>query len=91
MRASHVMAIAVVLYVLSRWAHNEKALDAKIVIAGVFAIVVIGLLDQGRTESIARGFAWLFLIGAAYQVIPPIAKAAGVLPKQQDTTPPVAA
>lgn len=90
MRASHVMAIAVVLFVLSRWAKGETAVDVKIVVSGVFAIVVIGLLDQGRTESIARGFAWLFLIGAAYQVIPPIARSAGVL-KKQDTTPPVAA
>jgi hypothetical protein len=28
----------------------------------VFALLVIAALDQGRTQGIARGFAWLFLV-----------------------------
>ena len=34
------------------------------------------LLDQGKTEQIAKGLAWLFFIGAAYNAIPPVTRAA---------------
>jgi hypothetical protein len=76
MRASVVMAIAVLAYIVTRWAHNKPALTVKSVVGGAFAVFVIAMLDQGRTEEIARGFAWLFLIVAAYGVIDPIAQAA---------------
>lgn len=77
MRASTVMLIAVLLFVVHRWAANQKAVDAKTVVEGVFAILVIAMLDQGQTEPVAKGFAWLFLVVAAYNVIPVIAKAGG--------------
>lgn len=77
MRASTIMMLAVLLYVVHRWAANQHAVDGKTVVEGVFAILVIAMLDQGRTEEIARGFAWLFLVVAAYNVIPVVAKAAG--------------
>ncbi len=76
MRASYLMALAVVLYVIKRWAAGETAIDARAVVGGVFAIVVIASLDEGKTEEIAKGFAWLFLIVAAYGAIQPIANAA---------------
>lgn len=75
MRASTIMLTAVLLYVVHRWATNQKAVDARTVVEGAFAILVIAMLDQGRTEPVARGFAWLFLLGAAYVAIPSIAKA----------------
>lgn len=75
MRASSVMTIAVVLYVISRWAHNKPALNVQVVVSGAFVILVISMLDQGQTEPIAKGLAWLFLVGAAYQAIPAISKA----------------
>lgn len=77
MRASTIMVIAVLLYVVHRWATNQKAVDAKTVVEAAFAILVIAILDQGRTEEIARGFAWIFLFAAAYTAIPTIAKASG--------------
>ncbi len=77
MRASTIMLLAVTLYVVHRWATNQKAVDAKTVIEGIFAVLVIAMLDQGRTEPIATGFAWLFLVVAAYTTIPVIAKASG--------------
>ncbi len=77
MRASTIMFVAVLLYLVHRWATNQKTVDAKTVVGAAFAILVIALLDQGETEPVAKGFAWLFLAAAAYQAIPTIAKAAG--------------
>ena len=77
MRASTIMLVAVVLYMVHRWAANKKAVDPKTVVEAAFAVLVIALLDQGETEPVARGFAWLFLAAAAYTAIPDIGKAAG--------------
>jgi hypothetical protein len=70
MRASVVMALAVILYVLARWEKNEPAVTLDGVLGGLFAIFVIAMLDQGKTEPIAKGFAWLFFVVAAYNAIP---------------------
>jgi hypothetical protein len=62
MKATTVMAIAVVGGVVGRLSHGQKIVaSAAGVVEVVFAAVVISALDQGRTASIARGFAWLFL------------------------------
>ena len=71
-----VMALAILLYIIARWSRNEPAVTLTGVVSGLFAVFIIALLDQGRTEQIARGFAWLFFIVAAYNAIPPLAKAA---------------
>jgi drug/metabolite transporter (DMT)-like permease len=86
MRASTLMLIAAALYVVHRWATNQKAVDGQVIVEAAFAILVIAMLDQGRTEPIATGFAWLFLIGAAYVAIPSIAKAAGTTTTTAKTT-----
>jgi hypothetical protein len=86
MRASTLMLVAAVLYVVHRWASNEKAVDGKIIVEAAFAVLVIAMLDQGRTEPVATGFAWLFLIGAAYTAIPSIAKAAGTTTAAKTST-----
>ena len=74
MRASTIMLVAALLYLVHRWASNQKAVDPKIVAEAAFAVLVIALLDQGETEPVARGFAWLFLAGAAYTALPTIGK-----------------
>lgn len=62
MRATTIMAIAVVGGLVGRWSHNQKTVpSAAGVVEIVFAAVVISALDQGKTSEIARGFAWLFL------------------------------
>jgi hypothetical protein len=71
-----VMALAILLYIITRWSRNEPAVTLTGVISGLFAVFIIALLDQGRTEQVARGFAWLFFIAAAYNAIPPLAAAA---------------
>lgn len=77
MRASHLMVVAVLLYVVHRWATGKTAVDVQVVVGGLFAILVIAMLDQGKTEPIAKGFAWLFVLVAAYNAIPVISKVAG--------------
>lgn len=86
MRAMTIMAIAVLLYVIHRWAVNKPAITLSVVLSGLFAIGVIALLDQGRTEEIAKGFAWLFLAGAAYNAIPDLAKASNTYATTKKTT-----
>ena len=72
MRASTIMLVAALLYLVHRWATNQKAIDPKTAVEVAFAVLVIALLDQGETEPVARGFAWLFLAGAAYTALPTI-------------------
>lgn len=81
MRASYVMILAVLLFILHRWATNQPAVTLPILLSGLFAIVVIGLLDNGRSAPVARGFAWLFLVVAAYKAIPAFT---GALKSAQD-------
>ena len=74
MRASTIMLVAALLYLVHRWAANQKAIDPKTAVEVAFAVLVLALLDQGETEPVARGFAWLFLAGAAYTALPTIGK-----------------
>lgn len=60
MRATTVMILAVGLLVVGHWAANKPTVSAKMVVEFTFAVLVIAMLDQGRTQEIARGFAWLF-------------------------------
>lgn len=65
-----LMAIAVGLFILHRWATDQPAVTLPILLSGAFAIFVIALLDGGKTEPVAKGFAWLFVVVAAYRAIP---------------------
>ena len=69
------MALAVILYIIARWTRNEPAVTLPSVLSGLFAIFIIAVLDSGnRTQEIARGFAWLFFIVAAYAALPGLVK-----------------
>jgi hypothetical protein len=70
MRAWMLMAIAVGLFILHRWATGQPAVTLPILLSGAFAIFVIALLDGGKTEPVAKGFAWLFLVVSAYRALP---------------------
>lgn len=64
MRATTVMLLAIGAGLIGRWAHNQKTVpSAAGVVEVTFALVLIAALDNGRTEEIAKGFAWLFLAG----------------------------
>lgn len=62
MSATTIMMLAFGLLVVTHWANNKPAVSVKVVIEMAFAILFIALLDQGKTEPIATGFAWLFLV-----------------------------
>ena len=85
MNATTVLAIAIVGGLVGRWSHNQKTIpSAGGVVEIVFAVVVISALDQGSTQTIARGFAWLFLAAVLLSNNSPltgIAKAVNAKPK----------
>lgn len=85
MTATMVMALAILLYIIARWSKNQPAVTLGGVVSGLFAIFIIALLDQGRTEQIAKGFAWLFFIVAAYNAIPPLTSLAATAGKAGGT------
>lgn len=82
MTATTVMIMAIVLAVIGRWAHNQPTADVKMVIEAVFALVVIALLDQGVTEPVAKGFAWLFFVAVLLSKNSPITGIATALNKK---------
>lgn len=56
------MLLAIGALILAHWANNEPTVNVKMVIELTFALIVIAALDQGQTEPVAKGFAWLFLV-----------------------------
>lgn len=65
MRASYIIFAALLLLVIGRWAHGKPALNIGTVAGGAFVIIIVALLDGGRTEPIARGIALILLAVAA--------------------------
>lgn len=61
MRATTVMLAALGLAVVGRWAHNDK-ITGPMVAKAAFAFLVIALLDNSATATLATGFAWLFFV-----------------------------
>lgn len=72
MRASHVVMVAIGVFVLGRWAHNKPAITIGTVASAFILVVTIGLLDNGATEEIAKGFAWIILAVAILSPNSPI-------------------
>lgn len=81
MSASTVMFVAVLAAVVGRWSHNQPTGSVKTVVESAFAIIVIALLDQGRTEPVAKGFAWLFLAAVLLSPNSPLTGIAKVVNK----------
>lgn len=61
MRATTIVIIAAGVFVIGRWSHNQPALTIGSVASVIFLLIVIGILDQGSTEAVAKGFAWIIL------------------------------
>lgn len=61
MKASTIMMFAIGASVFGRWTHNEPTASVKTVVEAIFAVLVIAFLDQGETEPVAKGLAWLLL------------------------------
>lgn len=83
MNASTVMIVAVLAAVIGRWAHNKPTASVKTVVEAAFAILVIAMLDQGKSEPIAKGFAWLFLMAVLLSDNSPVTGIAKVINTQK--------
>lgn len=62
MSASQVMLLGVVLLVVAHWANNQPAVSGRMVAEVAVAVLIIAALDHGKTEPVAQGLAWLFLV-----------------------------
>jgi len=65
-----MMLLAIILYIVHRWATGRPAVTLAVVLSGIFAVLVIEAFDHGKAEPVAKGFAFLFLLVAAYNAIP---------------------
>lgn len=62
MSATTVMLAAWGALILGHWAHKQPTLTVRQVIEMTSAVLLIAFLDSSpQTESVAKGFAWLFL------------------------------
>ena len=61
MRAAYVAALALLLLVAGRWAHDEPAFDVQTVAGAIVVLVTVAALDHGSTEPVAKGIAWIIL------------------------------
>lgn len=78
MKAWHIYAAGVGIYVLGRWARNKNAVpSAKQVAGAAFVLFALDLADTGQVAPVARGFAWLFTATAALTSIGPVTKNIG--------------
>ena len=72
MRAAYVTALAYLLLVAGRWAHGQPAFSVASVAGAVLVILVIAALDQGATEPVAKGLAWILLAVVALSPNSPV-------------------
>jgi hypothetical protein len=86
MRAAYVAFLAYVLLVVGRWSHGKPAFTVQSVAAGAFVILVIAAMDNGRTEPVAKGIAWILLAVVALNKDSPLTAIAGLINRQAATT-----
>lgn len=80
MRATTIMLLAFGALIIAHWSNNESTVTTKLVVEMTVAILIVAALDQGNTEPIAKGFAWIFLAAVLLSKNSPITgltKAAG--------------
>ena len=79
MRATTVVLIAAGIFTIGRWSHNKDAVTIGSVASVIFLLIVIGLLDHGSTESVAKGFAWIILAVALLSDSSPVGPVANLI------------
>jgi hypothetical protein len=79
MRASNIVLIAIGVFVLGRWAHNQPAITIGTVASAFVLVVTIAMLDHGSTEEIAKGFAWIILAVAVLSDNSPVTPVANLI------------
>lgn len=81
MRASYIMAAALLLLIIGRWAHGKPAFDLQTVTGGAFLIIVVSFLDNTETHRIAMGIALIVLAAVALNPDSPVTAIANVINK----------
>lgn len=79
MRASTIMILAALFVLLGRWAKGQT-FEAKVIIGGLFAALIISMIDSANPK-LARGFAWLFFVSAVLTYLDPILQGVNAMPK----------
>lgn len=79
MRATTVVLVAAGIFVIGRWSHNQDAVTIGSVASIIFLLVVIGMMDQGQTEPVAKGFAWIILAVALLSPNSPVGPVASLI------------
>jgi hypothetical protein len=84
MSGAMIMLVAWGLLIITHWANNKPAINAKQIVEMVVAILLIAFLDSNaETEPIAKGLAILFLVAillSANSILPHLAKIASPAP-----------
>jgi hypothetical protein len=70
MKSATIVLLTSIIVLLGRWSQGKKV-EAKIVVGGIFAALIISILDSTQPQ-LAKGFALLFLTGASLTYIGPI-------------------
>lgn len=70
MRSSSIVLVTAVIVLLGRWSQGKKV-EATIVVGGLFAALMISMLDSAQPK-LARGLAWLIFTSAALTYLGPI-------------------
>lgn len=83
MRSSTIMLLAALFVMLGRWSQG-KTFDAKVIVGGLFAALIISMMDSADPK-LARGFAWLFFVSAALTYLDPILQGVGAMPSPSVT------
>ena len=81
MRPSYIMALALLLLVIGRWAHGKSAFNLQTIAGGAFVIVVVAFLDNTETHRIAMGIALIVLAAVALNPDSPVTAIANVINK----------
>jgi predicted branched-subunit amino acid permease len=55
------MIFGIAAAAFGRWTHDKPAASVKLVVEATFAVLLIAFMDQGESEPVAKGLAYLFL------------------------------
>ena len=86
MRATYVIALAILIYVIGRWVHNKPVLTIKGVAGAAFVLIFIAVLDHPPTDQLASGLAWLIFAVAFLGSNSPISGLANLIAGKSSAT-----
>jgi hypothetical protein len=76
MNSSTIVLLAAVIVLIGKWSQGKKV-NATIIVGGIFAALMISMMDSAA-PSLAKGFAYLFLVTAFLTYANDIFKGVGI-------------